>query len=152
MRSRRWRWPRQFDISQSVFSMGVPVKPMNDAFDRTSRRLALNIGDVARLLRVSLDELWKCVDEATAAGAGTKTLNLSPHGAILSSLLQQRGPNVFQELANAKRGQVFVPLEIELPFFQKESLIGLSDRDFPVDDAISTSELHLDTARGNVRR
>ncbi len=88
------------------------------------RRLALNVGDIARLLKVPLDELWKCVDEATAAGAGTKTLNLSPHGAILSALLQQRGPEVFQPLAHAKRGQVFVPLEIELPSLPR----GVSDR------------------------
>ena len=86
-----------------------------DQLPKDLRRLALNIGDVARLLKVSLDELWKCVDQATVTGAGTKTLNLSPHGAILSALLQQRGPDVFQPLANAKRGQVFVPLEIELP-------------------------------------
>ena len=39
------------------------------------------------LLRISFDELWKAVDEATANGGGTKTLNLSPHGAILSALL-----------------------------------------------------------------
>jgi hypothetical protein len=88
------------------------------------RRLAQNIGDIARLLKVSLDELWECVDEATAAGAGTKTLNLSPHGAILSALLQKRGPEIFHQLACAKRGQVFVPREIELPSLPK----GVTDR------------------------
>ena len=116
------------------------------------RRLALNVGDIARLLKVPLDELWKCVDEATAAGAGTKTLNLSPHGAILSALLQQRGPDVFQHLANVKRGHVFVPLEIELPSLPK----GVSDRIvrplLPVEGAISTSASHLDTVRETVHR
>jgi|ERR1041385_2699502 ppGpp synthetase/RelA/SpoT-type nucleotidyltranferase len=79
------------------------------------RRLALNVCDISRLLKVGLDEIWNCVDAATVTGAGTKTLNLSPHGAILSALLQKHGPNIFQPLASAKRGRLFVPIEIELP-------------------------------------
>jgi hypothetical protein len=95
-----------------------------DQLPKDLRRLAQNIGDIARLLKVPLDELWKCVDEATAAGAGTKTLNLSPHGAILSALLQQRGSKILQQLANVKKGHVFVPLEIDLPSFPR----SVSDR------------------------
>lgn len=100
IRSIRTRWPQE-QLPQDL------------------RRLALNIVDVARLLKVPLDEVWKSVDEATEAGAGTKTLNLSPHGAILSALIKKRGPEVFQPLANAKRGEVFLPLEIELPSLPK---------------------------------
>ncbi len=78
------------------------------------RRLAQNISDVSHLLKISLPDLWECLDAATSAGAGTQTLNLSPHGAIISALLQRHGANTFQKLVSSKK-KVFVPLEIELP-------------------------------------
>lgn len=79
------------------------------------RRLAQSIGDIAWLLQIRLDDVWKDVDAATASGSGTKTLNLSPHGAVLSALLEKRGPHVFDPLANARKRKIFVPLEINLP-------------------------------------
>ena len=72
-----------------------------------------------RVVVVGLDDLWDCVDAATATGEGAKTLNLSPHGAIVSALLQQRGPGVLNPLASSKRGRLFVPIEIELPQLSK---------------------------------
>ena len=83
------------------------------------RRLAQNVNEVARHLRLSLDEVWNCVDAATAAGAGTHTLNLSPHGTIIAALLQQRGSDAFRQLESSKKGHLFVPLEIELPALPK---------------------------------
>ena len=92
-----------------------PEKLPNDL-----RRLALNVADIARLLNISLTDLWNCVDAAAATGGGNKTLNLSPHGAILAALLQQRGPDVLSPLASAKGGRLFVPREIDLPLLPNE--------------------------------
>jgi len=41
---------------------------------------------------------------------------------------------------------------LNYPPFREPYLNGLSDLDSPVESAISPSELHLDMARGNVRR
>jgi hypothetical protein len=79
------------------------------------RRLAQNIGEIAWLLQIKMDDIWKDVDDATVNGNGTKTLNLSPHGAILSALLEKRGAHVFNPLSNARRRKIFVPNEITLP-------------------------------------
>jgi len=102
-------------IDQQATIAEVRRRWTHEQLPKDLRRLALNIGEVARLLELSLTDLWQCVDDATAAGAGTKTLNLSPHGAILSALIQKHGANLFMPLARVRRGQVFVPLEIELP-------------------------------------
>jgi hypothetical protein len=79
------------------------------------RRLALAVGDMARLLKLTSDQVWKCVDDATENGSGAKTLNLSPHGAILAAILEMNGPSIPDRLTSAKRGRIFVPVEIELP-------------------------------------
>jgi hypothetical protein len=80
------------------------------------RRLGQNVAQLMRALRLDAVELWAAVDEATAAGEGAKTLNLSPHGAILAALIRKRGPGLFTPLAHPKsRDAVFVPLEVDLP-------------------------------------
>jgi hypothetical protein len=62
-----------------------------------------------------LDDVWKDVDAATASGSGTKTLNCSTYGAVLSALLEKRGPHVFDPLVNARKRKIFAPFEINLP-------------------------------------
>lgn len=80
------------------------------------RRLAQILADLSSLLSIPLAEIWAAIDEATRAGEGTNTLNLSPYGAILASLIRQRGSELFDRLACAtRRGSLFVPLEVSLP-------------------------------------
>jgi hypothetical protein len=91
-----------------------------DQLPKDLRRLAQNVMEMARLLRIQIADLWQCIDDATAAGGGTKTLNLSPHAAIFSALLQQRGGSLLEPLASSRRGRIFVPLEIDLPVLTPE--------------------------------
>ena len=80
------------------------------------RRLAKNISDMSRLLKVQITDVWTALDEASAVGEGTETLNLSPYCAIVSALVRKRGLGLFHPLGSADcRGALFVPLEVELP-------------------------------------
>jgi hypothetical protein len=80
------------------------------------RRLALNLTELSKALRISLPEIWDAVDKATADGQGAKTLNLSPYGATMSALIREHGGGIFDPLAHPKcRDVLFVPWEIELP-------------------------------------
>lgn len=79
-------------------------------------RLAQNIVDLLRSLRIEATDLWTALDEATASGEGAQLVNLSPHGSIIAALLRKRGPDLFTALSHPRsRDRVFVPLEVELP-------------------------------------
>jgi hypothetical protein len=77
------------------------------------RRLAQNVLTLSYGVQTSMEEIWAAVDAATAAGHGAATLNLSPYGAIIDSLIRKFGLRVFDSLAE-KREWVFVPDEIDL--------------------------------------
>lgn len=86
------------------------------------RRLAENIDSLIRILRLNVSDLWADVDEATKAGRGAKTLNLSPYGAVLAALIYKRGAAMFEPLAHPNnRKALFVPTEIDLPELQKDA-------------------------------
>src|SRR5512133_3150236 len=46
-------------------------------------------------------DLWIALDEATKAGEGIATLNLSPYGAVISALVRKFGPSLFDPLAKS---------------------------------------------------
>lgn len=79
------------------------------------QRLARNLVELARLLRVDLSDLWGALDASTEQGRGAKTLDLSPYGAVLRSLIEARGASLFNALLQHKKRKLFVPAEIELP-------------------------------------
>jgi hypothetical protein len=80
------------------------------------RRLAQTLDELIRVLGVEFKDLWATVDEATGAGEGAKTLNLSPFGAIVSALIRKRGPDLLMPLGHPKcRMGLFVSSEIDLP-------------------------------------
>lgn len=80
------------------------------------KRLAENIINLARLLRLSLDDIWSAVDSATTEGLGAKLLHLSPYSAVIDSLIRKRGKDVFRPLGNSSvRGSIYIPEEIILP-------------------------------------
>ncbi len=80
------------------------------------RRLAQNVDELIWILKLDFSELWKTVDEATAAGEGAKTLNLSPYGSIMAALIRKHGSELFKSLAHPKsRASLFVAGEIDLP-------------------------------------
>ncbi len=88
---------------------------------RDRRTLAQNILTLGSTLRLETEKIWEALDDATAAGHGAATLNLSPFAATLAALLRKRGAALFGPLAKARQS-VFVPLEIDLPQLQPEIL------------------------------
>lgn len=83
------------------------------ALPRDVRRLAQNVGNLSRSLRLDLEFIWKALDEATRNGKGSRTLNLSPYSAILDALVSERGIEVLDNLD--RKASVFIPSEIEIP-------------------------------------
>jgi ppGpp synthetase/RelA/SpoT-type nucleotidyltranferase len=80
------------------------------------RGLANNILDLSRTLKIELEEIWKILDAATAAGRGAKLLDLSPYGSIIEALVADAHGALFNPLTNPRnRYHVFVPVEIDLP-------------------------------------
>jgi hypothetical protein len=80
------------------------------------RRLAQNLLELSGTLRIEMKDIWEALDEATAAGDGTKTLNLSPYAATLAALLKKRGATLLNPLGHPKcRNMLFVPQEVTLP-------------------------------------
>lgn len=87
-----------------------------DRLPKDLRRLAQTICELSETLRVSVEDIWVALDDASAVGAGVKTMDLSPYAATLAALISARGASLFAPLAHSKcRASVFVPAEIELP-------------------------------------
>ena len=92
-----------------------------DQLPKDLRRLGQNILQLSESIGLAMEELWKIVDEATAAGDGAKTINLSPYGAIITAVLKKRGPIAFNRLGDRwNKARLFIPNEIELPAFPVE--------------------------------
>lgn len=89
-----------------------------DQLPKDLRRLGQNILELSEAIGLAMEELWRIVDEATAAGEGAKTINLSPYGAIITAVLKKWGPDGFR-LPGEKwnKSRLFVPNEIDLPAF-----------------------------------
>jgi len=82
-------------------------------------RLANTINELIKDLGFSADQLWQAVDKETKNGRGAETLNLSPYGAIVQSLLAVEFDRMAKYLGETpgrgRRFRVFMPREIELP-------------------------------------
>lgn len=78
-------------------------------------RLAETVKDLLRALKLDLNDLSHIIQTETDAGRGTNTLNLSPYGIIVQSLLNQRADALISYLRKNKDFKVFIPDEIEIP-------------------------------------
>ena len=82
-------------------------------------RLANTINELIKDLGFSVGQLWQAVDKETKNGRGAETLNLSPYGAIVQSLLAVEFDRMAKYLGETpgrgRRFRVFMPREIELP-------------------------------------
>jgi hypothetical protein len=77
-------------------------------------RLATTVSELLHRLQIALPLLESCLVAETAAGRGIKTLDLSPYGILIQSLLNQK-PDVFDKLRQKIREnkfRVFLPREI----------------------------------------
>jgi len=86
------------------------------------RRLAQNLMELCRTLKLQYSDLWRAVDEATAKSKGAKTLNLSPYASVLESLIAEN-PEAFDRLAQAHpKARVFIASEVVLPSLGADAL------------------------------
>lgn len=77
-------------------------------------RLASTVSELLRRLEIGLPLLDACLQAETAAGHGARTLDLSPYGVLIQSLLNQK-PEVFEKLRRKNpedKFRVFLPREI----------------------------------------
>lgn len=90
-----------------------------EALPRDTVRLADCVRDLIKTLGIELKQLRLWVDEASQAGKGIYTLNLSPFGVIVSTVLSHAdGLGALKRLAGRNRRvkkQILVPAELEFP-------------------------------------
>ena len=94
----------------------IKTRWQQEQLPKDLRRLAQNVVELTRVLRIGFADLWAALDEASAAGEGASTLNLSPYGAVVAALLRKQGARVLEPLGKADaHRRLFVPSEIEMP-------------------------------------
>lgn len=81
-------------------------------------RLIGNIENLTKKFNLNLDHLEKYLEDETAKGAGTKTLNLSPYLIILQSIINQN-PKTIKSFMKRKSSpnynpKLFLPSELDL--------------------------------------
>lgn len=78
--------------------------------------LAKNTNSLIEALNIDLKTLEDIVAEETKVGKGTKTLNLSPYGIIIQSLLNREPKKISDYLSsNNCKFRILIPQEIEMP-------------------------------------
>lgn len=78
-------------------------------------RLANNVMTIIESVNIDINRLSKILDEETKIGKGAKTLNLSPYGIIIQSIVNREGKRFFGYLSSeSKQFKVFIPKEIEI--------------------------------------
>lgn len=87
-------------------------------------RLARNIMSIMEYIDINLDRLNEILNEETKIDRGIKTLNLSPYGIIIQSLLNQEREKILNFLSSEPKGfKIFIPQEIDIPTnIDKDSL------------------------------
>ncbi len=79
-------------------------------------RLASNVMSILKSVDIKINRLREILDEETKIGRGVKTLNLSPYGIIIQSLLNQETEKLLCFLSSEpKRFKIFIPQEIDIP-------------------------------------
>ncbi len=94
------------------------IKFLEESWDNSmlpdnKKLLAENINNLIRNLSIDLSILKKVIEEETKLARGCKTLNLSPYGIIVQSLLNQK-PDLMSALLSAENSRFKVCLHKEL--------------------------------------
>lgn len=80
------------------------------------KRLAENINSALRCLKIKKDQLATILDVETAAGRGTRLLDLSPYGAVLQSIFYQNWTALEEFVRRAdERSRLTIPANVEAP-------------------------------------
>lgn len=80
-------------------------------------RLSGIVGDVLKSFRIDLPQLRVMIDAETAANKGIKTLDLSPYGIIVQSIINQN-PELFEKVFKSgyklRSNGIFLPTELTM--------------------------------------
>jgi ppGpp synthetase/RelA/SpoT-type nucleotidyltranferase len=78
-------------------------------------RLAKNVSSLSKALGIEIAEIRRIIDKETLVERGVKTLNLSPYGIIVQSVINQEPEKVKAFLAKDIKGfKLFLPKEVEI--------------------------------------
>jgi hypothetical protein len=80
-------------------------------------RLSGIVNDVLKVFKIDLDRLRSMIEAETAVEKGSKTLDLSPYGIIIQSIINQNPDlfeNVFKTGNNIRAKKILLPPEISL--------------------------------------
>lgn len=87
-----------------------------DELPRDLRRLASNVVNVLKALRMTVEQLKRILDEGRAERGGHHPANLSPYGTVVQYLLAAEVERVLRFLKSSEsRTKVLIPREILLP-------------------------------------
>jgi ppGpp synthetase/RelA/SpoT-type nucleotidyltranferase len=86
----------------------------NEDLPTDLKRLAENINTLLRSAELSLESFTTIFDGQTSQGKGAQMLSLSPYGAIVQALLDQKSDGLKKRFRN-KKFKVFIPAEVEIP-------------------------------------
>lgn len=87
-------------------------------------RLSKIVDDTITNFDIKLSKLTKIIEAETIASRGTKTLNLSPYGIIIQSIINQEPSvfvNAFKHSHKIKTNRIFIPSEVTLPSEELEN-------------------------------
>lgn len=98
-------------------SLAQFIRVITDLWNREDlpadiRRLGENIMDLADLVNLDAPALRQLLEAESAAGRGPKMLNLSPYGAVLQSLIDQRQADFIKGLERRAKQSRFRPVVV----------------------------------------
>jgi ppGpp synthetase/RelA/SpoT-type nucleotidyltranferase len=92
------------------------------ALPNDKKRLAENIDQLLKNINLDQEELRQILDKETSNGKGVNTLNLSPYGTIVQSIINQNPEVLIQYLKKkSKKFKVYIPDEIVIPGYEDVS-------------------------------
>ena len=107
-------------IQQGIELLKAQWEP--DELPRDLRRLASNVVDILKALKMTVAELADVLDRGRAERGGYHPVNLSPHGIVIQYLLDAEKDKVLGLLrGNERRPKILLPREIVLPGDAEES-------------------------------
>jgi hypothetical protein len=81
-----------------------------------AKRLAENINHLIQNIDIGVSELNEMIEKETREGRGANTLNLSPYGVIVQTLLNQNEKKIVNYLKDPnKNHKIYFYNEIEIP-------------------------------------
>lgn len=101
-----------FTTSLSQFMVVITDLWARDDLPADIRRLGENIMDLAELVKLDAHALRQFLETEAAAGRGPKMLNLSPYGAVVQSLIDQKQTDFAKGLESRAKQQKFRPIVI----------------------------------------